>query len=168
MPRAVDGFEIAVRAVVGQQISVAAARTVLRRLGAPARLFPTAEELLGLPDAAFAMPVARRAHVAGAGHGGRLRRADLDGGGDRAETVRRLTELPGIGAWTAQYMAMRALGDPDVLLPTDLGGTARRRRPRPARRPHDPRRARRALAALAFVRRRSDSGELHDDIDTTT
>ncbi len=48
-------------------------------------------------------------------------RLHLDPGADRAETEARLVELPGIGAWTAQYVAIRALGDPDVLLPTDLG-----------------------------------------------
>lgn len=82
--------------------------------------FPGAEEVLGLPDAAFGMPVARRetiralARVVAAGE------VDLEPGGDRAETVRRLTALPGIGPWTAGYLAMRALGDPDVLLSTDL------------------------------------------------
>src|SRR5262245_297172 len=59
-PRAVDGFEIAVRAVVGQQISVAAARKVLARLVPPGNLFPSPAELLELPDEAFAMPGARR------------------------------------------------------------------------------------------------------------
>ncbi|WP_432835138.1 AlkA N-terminal domain-containing protein [Dactylosporangium sp. CA-092794] len=121
VPRATDGFEIAVRAVVGQQISVAAARTVLRRLiAADAGLFPTPAELLALPDEAFAMPESRRrtlrALATAAAEGG----LDLDGG-DRAETVERLRALPGIGEWTAQYTAMRALGDPDAFLPTDLG-----------------------------------------------
>jgi AraC family transcriptional regulator, regulatory protein of adaptative response / DNA-3-methyladenine glycosylase II len=128
LPRATDGFEMAVRAVVGQQISVAAARTVLAAL-LPAdhsseqtlRAFPSAEQVLELPDTAFAMPAARRETiraVARAVAGGEL---DLDPGADRAETERRLTELPGIGPWTAAYLALRALGDPDVFLATDLG-----------------------------------------------
>jgi AraC family transcriptional regulator of adaptative response / DNA-3-methyladenine glycosylase II len=45
---------------------------------------------------------------------------DLEPGADREEAVARLTALPGIGPWTAGYVAMRAIGDPDVLLPTDL------------------------------------------------
>ncbi|MEU7870182.1 AlkA N-terminal domain-containing protein [Dactylosporangium sp. NPDC049140] len=121
VPRATDGFEIAVRAVVGQQISVAAARTVLRKLiSADAGLFPSAEELLALPDEAFAMPESRRRTLRGLATAV-VDGLDLDGGGDRDETVERLKALPGIGDWTAQYTAMRALGDPDAFLPTDLG-----------------------------------------------
>ncbi|UWZ37618.1 DNA-3-methyladenine glycosylase 2 family protein [Dactylosporangium roseum] len=118
VPRATDGFEIAVRAVVGQQISVAAARTVLRKLVGEA--FPTAEELLALPDEAFAMPDARRRTLRALATAVAAGELDLDGGG-RDETVERLKALPGIGDWTAQYTAMRALGDPDAFLPTDLG-----------------------------------------------
>jgi len=121
VPRAVDGFEIAVRAVVGQQISVAGARKVLRRLvpdgGGP---FPDATTVAELPDEAFAMPAARRETLrvlARAVAGGEL---VLDEGADRAETEAALRTIPGIGTWTASYVAMRALGDPDVFLPTDL------------------------------------------------
>jgi AraC family transcriptional regulator of adaptative response / DNA-3-methyladenine glycosylase II len=117
VPRAVDGFELAVRAVVGQQISVAGARTVLGKL-VP---YLTPMTLADAPDDAFAMPAARRGTLralAAAVAGGVL---DLDGGMDRAEVERRLTELPGIGPWTASYVALRALGDPDAFLPTDLG-----------------------------------------------
>ncbi|HCU50943.1 MAG TPA: DNA-3-methyladenine glycosylase, partial [Micromonosporaceae bacterium] len=146
LPRAVDGFEAAVRAIVGQQISVSGARTVLSRLrtsatAAPIRgngaidspggdhfpemaptthYFPTPEELLELPDTAFAMPTRRRETLR------TLARAILDGltldsGSDRAATRAALLELPGVGEWTAGYIALRALGDPDVFLPTDLG-----------------------------------------------
>jgi AraC family transcriptional regulator of adaptative response / DNA-3-methyladenine glycosylase II len=129
VPGAVDGFEIAVRAVVGQQISVAGARAVLARLAAatrdPAhqglRGFPSAEEVAEAPDTAFGMPAARRRTLrtlAATVAEGRLR---LDPGADRDEAEARLVELPGIGPWTAQYVALRALGDPDVLLATDLG-----------------------------------------------
>jgi AraC family transcriptional regulator of adaptative response / DNA-3-methyladenine glycosylase II len=158
VPRSVDGFEMAVRAVVGQQVSVAGARTVLARLcaalapgaahpdtagpgtahpdtvhpgtadpdtagpGAGSALvpFPTADQVAGAPDAAFPMPAARRATLralAAAVADGSL---DLDGGADRAETTGALVRLPGIGPWTATYVALRALGDPDAFLPTDL------------------------------------------------
>ncbi|MEV7232289.1 AlkA N-terminal domain-containing protein [Polymorphospora sp. NPDC051019] len=129
VPRSVDGFEMAVRAIVGQQVSVSGARTVLTRLvraatpdGAGEGLvpFPSPERLLDLPDEVYAMPAARRETIrtlAAAVAGGTV---DLDPGADRAETVRRLTELPGIGPWTAGYVAMRAIGDPDTFLPTDL------------------------------------------------
>ncbi len=121
VPRAVDGFEIAVRAVVGQQVSVAGARRVLARLVPPGGgPFPDAATVAELPDEAFGMPAARRATIralAAAVAGGEL---VLDEGADRAATESALREVPGIGAWTAGYVAMRALGDPDVFLPTDL------------------------------------------------
>ncbi|MFC0528044.1 AlkA N-terminal domain-containing protein [Phytohabitans kaempferiae] len=122
VPRSVDSFEMAVRAIVGQQVSGAAARKVLSRLVPPgAQLFPSPEEVLALPDEAFRMPAARRATIralAEAVAGGGL---DLDPGADREEAVRGLTALPGIGSWTAGYVAMRGVGDPDAFLPTDLG-----------------------------------------------
>lgn len=150
VPRTTDGFEIAVRGIVGQQVSVAAARTVLARMVAasygiapppsdraaragtepPAapnqapeqlRPFPDAAALLALPDSAFPMPARRREALrtlAAAVAQGEL---DLDLGGDRAETLARLRQLPGIGEWTANYVALRGLGDPDAFLPTDLG-----------------------------------------------
>ncbi len=119
VPRAVDGFEIAVRAIVGQQISVAGARTVLGRLVRDGT-FPDAATVAELPDEAFAMPAARRETIRALARtvaGGGL---VLDEGSDRAETEAALRAIPGIGAWTAGYVAMRALGDPDVFLPTDL------------------------------------------------
>jgi AraC family transcriptional regulator, regulatory protein of adaptative response / DNA-3-methyladenine glycosylase II len=126
VPRAVDGFEMAVRAIIGQQVSVTGARTTLSRLIRPFRAadglvgFPTAAEVADLPDSAFGMPAARRETIrqlANAVADGKL---DLDPGADREETVARLTDIPGIGLWTAGYVAMRAIGDPDVFLATDL------------------------------------------------
>ncbi|WP_371686208.1 DNA-3-methyladenine glycosylase, partial [Micromonospora sp. 15K316] len=84
------------------------------------RGFPGAEELLRLGDSAFRMPVARRETIRGLARAVAEGGLELAPGGDRAEIVRRLVALPGIGPWTAGYVAMRALGDPDVLLPTDL------------------------------------------------
>jgi AraC family transcriptional regulator of adaptative response / DNA-3-methyladenine glycosylase II len=138
VPRAVDGFEMAVRAVVGQQVSVASARTTLTRLiratpspaepapalgdAAPAELvgFPAASVVAALPDSAFGMPVARRETVRAVARAVAEGDLDLEPGSDRGEAVKRLMDLPGIGAWTAGYVAMRAIGDPDIFLPTDL------------------------------------------------
>ncbi|MBM2622555.1 DNA-3-methyladenine glycosylase 2 family protein [Actinoplanes sp. LDG1-06] len=126
VPRSVDGFEMAVRAVVGQQVSVSGARTTLGRMIRPFRKpdtlvgFPSAAEIAALPDTAFGMPAARRGTVRALADAVADGKIDLNPGADREETVARLTELPGIGAWTAGYVAMRAIGDPDVFLPTDL------------------------------------------------
>ena len=133
-PGHVDGVELAARAVVGQQVSVGAARTLAARLvetfGRPldltgehrvSRLFPTADALAAVDPDRLSMPRARgRALVAVAGA---LAQGSvpLDRSADRAEVRRRLLDLPGIGPWTADYVAFRVLGDPDVFLPTDLG-----------------------------------------------
>ncbi len=130
-PGAVDGFEMAVRAVVGQQISVSGARTVLGRLaadhgtrafdGQDFRLFPDAERFAAIDPATLPMPRARArtlVAVAGACASGEL---TLDPGADRDRERAALLALPGIGPWTADYLALRALSDPDVLLATDLG-----------------------------------------------
>ncbi|SBT47370.1 DNA-3-methyladenine glycosylase 2 [Micromonospora auratinigra] len=126
LPHAVDGFETAVRAITTQQVSLRSARTTLTHLirstiPAGAVGFPSAEEVLGADDSAFRMPSARREALRGLARAVAEGELDLAPGGDREETVRRLLALPGIGPWTAGYVAMRALGDPDVLLPTDLG-----------------------------------------------
>ena len=133
VPGHVDGNELAVRGVLGQQVTVAAARTAAARLtlahGEPlaeardglTHLFPTAATLAELDPEALPMPRARgRALVA-------LCRAladddvRLDRGADRDDVRLRLLEIPGIGPWTADYVALRALGHPDVFLPTDIG-----------------------------------------------
>ncbi|MGE5827820.1 MAG: AlkA N-terminal domain-containing protein [Micromonosporaceae bacterium] len=121
VPRAVDGFEIAVRAIVGQQISVAGARTVLGRLSRGLEGFPIPAEVAAAPDEAFAMPASRRATLRALAEAVLAGAVGLDPGADRAETEAALRAIPGIGPWTAQYVALRALGDPDVFMPTDLG-----------------------------------------------
>jgi AraC family transcriptional regulator of adaptative response / DNA-3-methyladenine glycosylase II len=134
VPGAADGFEIAVRAVVGQQVSVAGARTVLARLvrtyGKPVTSsesgpvgfhFPTPDALAAADPTTLPMPRARGrtlVRLAAAVADGQL---SLDAGADRSETTAALLAFPGIGPWTAAYVRMRALGDPDVLLTTDLG-----------------------------------------------
>jgi AraC family transcriptional regulator of adaptative response / DNA-3-methyladenine glycosylase II len=117
VPGVVDGYELAIRAVLGQQISIQAAATHAARLvaaaGAPVaqprgtvtHVFPTAEAVAAAPDSAFAMPVRRRQTLRA------LAGTPLD----------ELISLPGIGPWTQSYVAMRALRDRDAWLPTDLG-----------------------------------------------
>ncbi|WP_367049385.1 AlkA N-terminal domain-containing protein [Streptomyces sp. Je 1-332] len=133
VPRTVDEAEFAVRAVLGQQVSTAAARTHAARLvtahgepiddpeGGLTHLFPAPEALAALDPEALALPRSRRAtlttlvrHLAD----GSLR-LGVESGWDEARA--RLTELPGFGPWTVEVIAMRALGDPDAFLPTDLG-----------------------------------------------
>ena len=138
VPGHVDGAELAVRAVLGQQISVATARTAAHRLleahgsaleaplGASTplgltRLFPDAATLAGVDPERLAMPRSRAVALIGLCAAIADGDLDLDRGGDREDVRRRLLALPGIGPWTADYIAMRALGHPDVLLATDLG-----------------------------------------------
>lgn len=137
VPGQVDGEETAVRAVIGQQVSVVGARTVTARIvaahgvGLPddlraavpglTHLFPTSAALAAADPVTMPMPRARgRALVALAGAlaDGTVR---LDRGADRADVRAALVALPGIGPWTADYVALRALADPDVFLPTDVG-----------------------------------------------
>ena len=132
-PGHVDGSELALRAVLGQQVSVAAARRLGARLvasygkplsrpdGPLTHCFPTAETLAAADPATLPMPQSRAralTGLAGALASGEL---SLDPGAerDRAEAV--LLALPGIGPWTAAYIRMRALADPDAFLPTDIG-----------------------------------------------
>ena len=129
-PGTVDGFETAVATVVGQQVSLAGARTVLGRIvaehGEPAfedeswRLFPSAEVLAGADPAALPMPRARGRCVQALAAASAEGRLELDPGADRDEVRAALLALPGVGPWTADYLRMRALADPDVLLGSDL------------------------------------------------
>jgi AraC family transcriptional regulator of adaptative response / DNA-3-methyladenine glycosylase II len=133
VPGAVDGAELAVRAVLGQQVSVPAARTAAGRLvaehgealarprGTVTALFPVPAVIAALDPARLAMPRARARALVGLCRA--LADGDLclDAGADRAQARRRLLALPGVGPWTAGYVAVRALGDPDVLLAEDLG-----------------------------------------------
>ncbi|MGW6457879.1 AlkA N-terminal domain-containing protein [Streptomyces sp. NPDC055078] len=133
VPRTVDAAEFAVRAVLGQQVSTAAARTHAGRLviapgepvedpeGGLTHLFPTADALAALDPEALALPRSRRTTLTtlvAALADGSLR-LGVDSDWDEARA--RLGALPGFGPWTVEVIAMRALGDPDAFLPTDLG-----------------------------------------------
>ena len=129
----VDPAETLVRAIVGQQVSVSGARTVLGRivaaLGEPSvvagdrliHVFPTMERLATADAAALPMPASRAATLREAARLVADGELALDSGTDRTAIVDRLVAVRGIGPWTANYVVMRGLGDPDVFLDTDLG-----------------------------------------------
>lgn len=138
VPGAWDAFELAVRAILGQQVSVAAATTLAGRLvaaygmplpadarmpddSAPRRLFPRPDVLAGADLTPLGLPGARARAISGlaaaVADDGRL----LHAGDDLDATIARLCRLPGIGPWTAHYIAMRALRAADAFPASDLG-----------------------------------------------
>jgi AraC family transcriptional regulator of adaptative response / DNA-3-methyladenine glycosylase II len=132
-PGSVDPAETLIRAVIGQQVSVAGARTVTGRIteacAEPLSLdhdtlthvFPSVSRLADAPADALPMPASRAdtiRRVAGLVATGDV---VLDPGIDRDAIVDELVAIRGIGPWTARYVVMRGLGDPDVFLETDLG-----------------------------------------------
>ena len=132
----VDPFETAVRAIVGQQISIAGARTVAGRIvaasGAPlaiaggplTHVFPTPLALAEIDPVLLPMPASRRRTIVELARRVSDGRVVLDRGADRDAVATALLDVPGIGPWTTGYVLMRGLGDPDVFLSTDLGVTA--------------------------------------------
>jgi len=147
LPGAIDGFEIAVRAILGQQVTVHAATTIAGRFAAafgeaietPSadvnRVFPTAERIAALEPREVAAQgvIAARARaiveLARALSSGKLR---LDPTADVESTVAALDELPGIGPWTAQYIAMRALAWPDAFPHPDVAVIKAMKQSKPA------------------------------------
>ncbi|CAN5315787.1 Ada metal-binding domain-containing protein [soil metagenome] len=123
LPGAVDADEALFRTLVGQQISVAAARTVLgtltRELGTDG-LFPTAQQFVEGGRAVLRGPTSRIETIMGAADALASGSLVLDLGMPVDEFTAKLVALPGIGPWTAGYLAMRVLGNPDVMLGTDL------------------------------------------------
>lgn len=135
LPGQTDGFEVAIRAIVGQQISVARARTILGRFahtyGAPVdfelarehdltHAFAKPDALADLVPEVLPMPKARARALIGVAQAVADGKIDLAPGADRGASRADLLAMPGIGPWTADYIVMRALGDPDILLETDL------------------------------------------------
>jgi AraC family transcriptional regulator, regulatory protein of adaptative response / DNA-3-methyladenine glycosylase II len=133
VPRTVDGPEFAVRAVLGQQVSTAAARTHAARLvnaygdpiddpgGGLTHLFPTPAALADLDPETLAFPKTRRTTLTTLADALATGELDLGVGSDWEEARARLAALPGFGPWTIETIAMRALGDPDAFIPGDLG-----------------------------------------------
>jgi len=133
VPGAIDGFELAVRAILGQQISIAGARTLAGRLvaalgepldaprGALTHTFPTPDRVAGANLGGLGLTGGRIVALQSLARAITEGSLTLDRGADWERTAARLHELPGVGPWTASYIAMRALGDPDACPVADLG-----------------------------------------------
>jgi AraC family transcriptional regulator of adaptative response / DNA-3-methyladenine glycosylase II len=132
VPGAWDPFELAVRAILGQQVTVRGATTLAGRLadrfGAEVdlgagltRLFPLPEALADAPLETIGLPRARAATIRALAGAVAAKRVALDAPEGADELAARLSTIPGIGPWTAQYVAMRALGEPDAFPASDLG-----------------------------------------------
>lgn len=132
-PGAVDGDELALRAVLGQQVSVAAARRLGARLaaeygkplsapsGSLTHVFPDAETIAGVDPGGLPMPRARAEALVGLAAALASGQVRLHPGADRDQEAARLLALPGLGPWTVSYIRMRALSDPDAFPPADAG-----------------------------------------------
>jgi AraC family transcriptional regulator, regulatory protein of adaptative response / DNA-3-methyladenine glycosylase II len=128
-----DPFEIAVRAILGQQISVVAARGLAAKLvalstrplsladGALTHAFPTAQQLAAADLSALGMPAARRAALISLAHAAVADPKIFEAANTLEESIARLRSIPGIGEWTAQYIALRGLHHPDALPASDIG-----------------------------------------------
>ena len=135
VPGAYDGFELAVRAVIGQQISVAGASTLTGRLAAHCGtrlgaaditgpltvLFPRPADLAGADLSGLGLTTRRQVTLRALAAACATGRLSLDPGADPEATAGRLAELPGVGPWTVAYIMMRAAGDPDAFPGSDLG-----------------------------------------------
>lgn len=133
IPRTVDENELALRVLLGQQVSMQAARTHTQRLverygvpiddpvGGLTHLFPTATDLVAVESAQVAMPATRRRSLVALAEALATGKLDLGPGCDWGYARRHLLSLPGVGSWTAELIAMRGLGDPDAFPATDLG-----------------------------------------------
>jgi AraC family transcriptional regulator of adaptative response / DNA-3-methyladenine glycosylase II len=133
VPGHVDGEELAIRAVLGQQVSIAAARRLGARLvaaygkpleqadGSLTHCFPDTQTVAAADPAGLPMPRSRATALVGLAAALAAGDLSLDHGADRDQAEAALLARPGIGPWTASYIRMRALSDPDAFLPTDVG-----------------------------------------------
>jgi AraC family transcriptional regulator of adaptative response / DNA-3-methyladenine glycosylase II len=133
IPRTVDENELALRVVIGQQVSMKAAATHTRRLalaygtpindpaGALTHVFPSVTQLAEIDPSHLAFPESRRRTVVALIDALAAGTLELDAGSDWLQARTQLAELPGIGPWTAEVIAMRGLGDPDAFPASDLG-----------------------------------------------
>jgi len=133
VPGTFDPFELVVRAIFGQQVSVSGARTSLGRFavrfGRPldppssgiTHLFPSAEQVAEVPSDAFEMPRGRAEAIHGVAALAATGELDLSGDAPLDETLHILGEVRGIGPWTLAYVAMRVLRDGDAFMVGDLG-----------------------------------------------
>jgi AraC family transcriptional regulator of adaptative response / DNA-3-methyladenine glycosylase II len=132
IPGAWDGFETAVRAVLGQQVTVRGARTLAGRLAAAfgdpidagaglTRCFPPAERLVDADLTRIGLPARRAAAINRLAAEVASGAIVLDGTADPERTRAQLLGLDGFGPWTADYIALRALGEPDAFPAGDLG-----------------------------------------------
>ena len=135
LPGSVDGFELAVRAIVGQQVSVRAARTLAGRIvaatgsrleGSPrddgiTHLFPAPEQLAPQPLVSIGLTPGRASTIRQLAEMVATDKLDLSGASDTGATLETLQRIPGVGPWTAAYIAMRALREPDAFPASDLG-----------------------------------------------
>lgn len=127
VPGCWDPFEISVRAIVGQQVSVKGATTVMGRIAAKygsqsdyGLMFPTPGALAVLDPTSLSMPASRARAIASLADAVDRGHVDLSGATPVAELRQQLVAIKGIGEWTAQYIAMRAVNDPDAFLAGDL------------------------------------------------
>ncbi|MGZ3642939.1 MAG: AlkA N-terminal domain-containing protein [Ktedonobacteraceae bacterium] len=133
VPGAIDGFELTVRAIIGQQVSVAGARTLAARLvktlgepleqpyGTLTHFFPTPHAIAHSDLQGLGLTRSRVTALQALAHAVTEEGLSLDRNTDQAQTITHLLQIPGIGPWTTSYVAMRALGDPDAFPATDLG-----------------------------------------------
>jgi AraC family transcriptional regulator, regulatory protein of adaptative response / DNA-3-methyladenine glycosylase II len=118
VPGTWDAFEMAIRAIVGQQISVAGATTLMARIASRHGVTP---QLLTRARTNPGMPQTRWNCIRGLARAVARGEVTFDRGATLDESIANLTKLPGIGPWTAHYIAMRALREPDAFPHTDLG-----------------------------------------------
>ncbi len=132
VPGSWNGFELAVRAILGQQITVKGATTLAGTLArsfgrayvspnGPAYIFPRPEDLQDVDFATIGLTKARAATIRGLARAVCEGKVSFEGVVEPEDFLSRLCDIPGIGTWTAQYISMRALGEPDAFPSGDIG-----------------------------------------------